>query len=133
MHSHQQVEIKTKMDTKKLVLAGNPNVGKSIFFNYLTGLYAEVSNYPGTTVEILRGRYKDFIVYDTPGIYGLSSFNDEEKIAKNIIAEADVILNVVDAVNLERDLFLTLQLIDSGKPVVVALNMMDEAEKKRIK
>ncbi len=133
MHSHNQAEIKTATRTKKIVLAGNPNVGKSIFFNYLTGLYVEVSNYPGTTVEILKGRYKDFIVYDTPGVYGLSSFNDEERIAKNIIIEADVILNVVDAVNLERDLFLTLQLIDSGKPVVVALNMMDEVEKKKIK
>ncbi len=133
MHSHQIIDTKAEKKYKKLVLAGNPNVGKSIFFNYLTNLYVEVSNYPGTTVEILKGRYKDFIVYDTPGIYGLSSFNDEERTAKNIILEADVILNVVDAVNLERDLFLTLQLIDSGKPVVVALNMMDEAEKKKIK
>ncbi|CUT05090.1 FeoB small GTPase domain-containing protein, partial [Candidatus Chrysopegis kryptomonas] len=120
MHTHQVVDTKTEKKFKKLVLAGNPNVGKSIFFNYLTGLYVEVSNYPGTTVEILKGRYKDFIVYDTPGIYGLSSFNDEERIAKNIIVDADVVLNIVDAVNLERDLFLTLQLIDSGKPVVVA-------------
>lgn len=133
MHVHKSTETKIEKGTKKLVLVGNPNVGKSIFFNYLTGLYVEVSNYPGTTVEILKGRYKNFIVYDTPGIYGLSSFNDEERIAKNIIMDADVILNVVDAVNLERDLFLTLQLIDSGKPVVVALNMMDEAEQKKIK
>lgn len=133
MHVHQSAETKVEKDMKKLVLVGNPNVGKSIFFNYLTGLYVEVSNYPGTTVEILKGRYKNFVVYDTPGIYGLSSFNDEERIAKNIIMDADVILNVVDAVNLERDLFLTLQLIDSGKPVVVALNMMDEAEQKKIK
>lgn len=133
MHVHKSTEAKIEKGFKKLVLVGNPNVGKSIFFNYLTGLYVEVSNYPGTTVEILKGRYKNFIVYDTPGIYGLSSFNDEERIAKNIIMDADVILNVVDAVNLERDLFLTLQLIDSGKPVVVALNMMDEAEQKKIR
>ncbi len=133
MHVHKSTEVKIEKGFKKLVLVGNPNVGKSIFFNYLTGLYVEVSNYPGTTVEILKGRYKNFIVYDTPGIYGLSSFNDEERIAKNIIMDADVILNVVDAVNLERDLFLTLQLIDSGKPVVVALNMMDEAEQKKIR
>lgn len=133
MHVHKSTEAKIEKGFKKLVLAGNPNVGKSIFFNYLTGLYVEVSNYPGTTVEILKGKYKNFIVYDTPGIYGLSSFNDEERIAKNIIMDADVILNVVDAVNLERDLFLTLQLIDSGKPVVVALNMMDEAEQKKIR
>lgn len=133
MYTHQRAEIELEKGLKKLVLVGNPNVGKSIFFNYFTGLYVEVSNYPGTTVEILKGRYKNFIVYDTPGIYGLSSFNDEERIAKNMIMEADVILNIVDAVNLERDLFLTLQLIDTGKPVVVALNMMDEAEKKKIK
>ncbi|MCX7762341.1 MAG: ferrous iron transporter B [Candidatus Kryptonium sp.] len=133
MYTHQRAGIELEKGLKKLVLVGNPNVGKSIFFNYFTGLYVEVSNYPGTTVEILKGRYKNFIVYDTPGIYGLSSFNDEERIAKNIIMEADVILNIVDAVNLERDLFLTLQLIDTGKPVVVALNMMDEAEKKKIK
>ncbi|MDW8109063.1 MAG: ferrous iron transporter B [Candidatus Kryptonium sp.] len=133
MYTHQRAGIELEKGLKKLVLVGNPNVGKSIFFNYFTGLYVEVSNYPGTTVEILKGRYKNFIVYDTPGIYGLSSFNDEERIAKNMIMEADVILNIVDAVNLERDLFLTLQLIDTGKPVVVALNMMDEAEKKKIK
>lgn len=117
----------------KLVLAGNPNVGKSVFFNALTGMYADVSNFPGTTVEISRGRYRDYDVIDTPGVYGVSSFNDEEKAARDIILEADLVLNVVDAVHLHRDLFLTQQLIDMGKRVIVALNLMDEAGKNGIK
>ncbi len=112
----------------KIVLVGNPNVGKSIFFNYLTDTYVSVSNYPGTTLDISSGNYKDKIVLDTPGVYGVSSFNDEEKVARDIILSADIVINVVDAVHLERDLFLTQQLIDMGKKVVVALNMMDEAK-----
>ncbi len=114
---------------KQIVLAGNPNVGKSVFFGFLTGIYVDVSNYPGTTVEISRGRMDDSEIMDTPGIYGVSSFNDEERVARDIILEADVILNVVDAVHLERDLFLTQQIIDMGKQVVVALNFMDEVPK----
>jgi ferrous iron transport protein B len=69
----------------------------------------------------------DADVVDTPGVYGVSSFNDEERVARDVILEADTVVNVVDAVHLERDLFLTLQLIDMGKPMVVALNMIDEA------
>lgn len=114
---------------KKIVLAGNPNVGKSIFFNSFTGIYVDVSNYPGTTLEISSGKYKDDIVIDTPGVYGVSSFNDEEVVARDVIASADVVVNIVDAVHLDRDLFLTQQIIDMGIPVVVALNMMDEAKK----
>ena len=114
----------------KIVLVGNPNVGKSIFFNYLTDTYVSVSNYPGTTLDISSGNYKDNIVLDTPGVYGVSSFNDEEKVARDIILSADIVINVVDAVHLERDLFLTQQLIDMGKKVIVALNMMDEAKKR---
>ncbi|WP_105618310.1 ferrous iron transport protein B [Vallitalea okinawensis] len=116
------------MAAKKLVLAGNPNVGKSVFFNALTGIYVDVSNYPGTTVDISKGKYNDYEVIDTPGVYGVSSFNDEERVARDVILQADLILNVVDAVHLDRDLFLTQQLIDMGKPVIVALNMMDEVE-----
>jgi len=111
----------------RLVLVGNPNVGKSVFFNHLTGLYVDVSNFPGTTVEISRGSHGPWAVYDTPGIYGVSSFNDEERVARDVILEADIVLNVVDAVHLERDLFLTMQLVDMGKRVAVCLNMMDEA------
>ncbi|MCS7212549.1 MAG: FeoB small GTPase domain-containing protein [Chloroherpetonaceae bacterium] len=112
----------------RLVLVGNPNVGKSVFFNHFSGLYVDVSNYPGTTVEIAHGRYKHYDVFDTPGIYGVSSFNDEERVARDTVLAADVVLNVVDATNLERDLFLTLQLIDMRFKLVVALNMMDALE-----
>jgi len=119
--------------TKKIVLAGNPNVGKSLFFNYLSGTYVDVSNFPGTTVSITKGYYKNFEVYDTPGVYGVSSFNDEEKVARDIILEADLILNVVNSLHLERDLFLTMQLIDMGKKLAVILNFNDELKKRNIK
>ncbi len=114
---------------RKVVLVGNPNVGKSVFFNALTGMYVDVSNFPGTTVDISHGKYGKDLVMDTPGVYGVSSFNDEERVARDVILYADVVLNIVDALHLERDLFLTQQIIDMGKPMVVALNMMDEAEK----
>jgi len=117
-----------KKGKKKLVLVGNPNVGKSLFFNHFSGLYVDVSNFPGTTVEITEGNYKNFRVVDTPGIYGVSSFNDEERVARDEVLSADIVLNVIDATNLERDLFLTLQLIDMQFPMVIALNMMDAVE-----
>lgn len=113
---------------RKLVLVGNPNVGKSVFFNALTGLYVDVSNYPGTTIDVSRGRHGAYAVMDTPGVYGVGSFNDEERVARDIVLGADLVLNVVSAATLERDLFLTLQLADMGLPLVVALNLMDEAE-----
>lgn len=112
---------------RTLVLAGNPNVGKSVFFGALTGTYVDVSNFPGTTVEIMRGRHGEWDVLDTPGVYGVGSFNDEEAVARDVILGADVVVNVVDAVHPERDLFLTLQLVDLGLPMIVALNMTDEA------
>lgn len=117
---------------RTVVLVGNPNVGKSVFFGALTGTYVDVSNFPGTTVELMRGRHGDLDVVDTPGVYGVSSFNDEERVARDVILGADVIVNVVDAVHLERDLFLTLQLADMGLPMVVALNMADEARKQGV-
>lgn len=112
-----------------IVLVGNPNVGKSVFFNALTGTYVDVSNFPGTTVEITRGRRGEYDVLDTPGVYGVGSFNDEESVARDVILEADLVVNVVDAVHPERDLFLTMHLIDMGIPMVVALNMADEARR----
>ncbi|MFA5528129.1 MAG: ferrous iron transport protein B, partial [Peptostreptococcales bacterium] len=115
-----------------LVLAGNPNVGKSVFFNTLTGAYVDVSNFPGTTVDLSIGAFDRYTVIDTPGIYGVSSYNDEERAARDSILYADLVLNVVDAVHIERDLFLTQQIIDMGHKVIVALNMMDEIEKKGI-
>jgi len=133
-HRHHDNSATSFLDTERtrLVLVGNPNVGKSVFFNHLTGLYVEVSNFPGTTVEVSHGDHATWAVYDTPGIYGVSSFNDEERVARDIILEADTVLNIVDAVHLERDLFLTLQLIDMGKKMVVCLNMMDEAASRGI-
>src|SRR5271156_641980 len=82
---------------KKIVLAGNPNVGKSVIFNALTGLSADVSNYPGTTIEVFRGKLGEDDLADTPGIYGVSSFNDEERAARLMILDAEIIVNVVSA------------------------------------
>ncbi len=132
-HHSPHTDESPQNEVKRIVLAGNPNVGKSVFFGYLTGIYVDVSNYPGTTVEIARGHMGETEILDTPGIYGVSSFNDEERVARDIILEADLILNIVDAVHLERDLFLTRQLIDMGKPVVLALNFMDEVTKANLK
>ncbi len=130
MHSHDpSAKLKNvSVTAPKLVLAGNPNTGKSVFFNAFTGMYVDVSNFPGTTIDISSGKYKDYVVMDTPGVYGVSSFNDEETVARDIIASADIVVNVVDAVHLDRDLFLTQQIIDMGLPMIVALNMMDEAK-----
>ncbi len=127
-HCHgSSIQINIPEGARRIVLAGNPNAGKSVFFNYLTGMYVDVSNYPGTTLEISHGRYKSDVVIDTPGVYGISSFNDEERVARDVILSADMVINVVNAVYLERDLFLTQQIIDTGVPVLVALNMVDEA------
>ena len=117
---------------KRIVLVCIPNVGKSVVFNYLSGLYVDVSNFPGTTVELSKASYLTYDLYDTPGIYGVSSFNDEERVARDIILNGDIILNIVDAVHLERDLFLTQQLIDMGKRVGVIVNMLDEAHRQKI-
>ncbi len=126
-HTHAPNSLIVRPDTETVVLAGNPNVGKSVVFNALTGVYVDVSNYPGTTVELTRGSIEGRCLVDTPGVYGVSSFNDEERVARDIIMDADIVINVVEAAHLERDLFLTLQLIDMGKRMVVALNMADEA------
>jgi ferrous iron transport protein B len=112
---------------RKIVLAGNPNVGKSVIFNALTGLSADVSNYPGTTIDVSRGKLGADDLADTPGIYGVSSFNDEERAARRMILEAEIVVNVVSALSLDRDLFLTLQLIDMGKPMLLVINQWDEA------
>lgn len=122
-----------QLNLPKIVLAGNPNVGKSVVFNKLTGFYVEVSNYPGTTVDISRAFTDEAEFIDTPGIYGIGSFNEEEIVAKEIILQADIIINVVSALSLERDLFLTQQLIDMGYKTLVILNQTDEAKARGIK
>ncbi|HAH20893.1 MAG: iron transporter [Omnitrophica WOR_2 bacterium GWF2_43_52] len=120
---------------RKIAIVGSPNVGKSVLFNCLTGSYAVVSNYPGTTVEVYRGKVKigeeEFEVVDTPGMYSLFSITEEEKVGRSILLEENpaVIIHVVDARNLERMLTMTLQLLESGLPVILVLNIMDEAKK----
>jgi ferrous iron transport protein B len=119
------------LDVKTVGLAGNPNVGKSVVFNALTGIYVDVSNFPGTTVGIAKGALKahpHIEVQDTPGVYGLSRLSEEESVAEKALLSVDVIINIVNAVTLERDLFLTQQLIDYGCPLIVVLNQMDEAD-----
>jgi len=111
---------------------GSPNVGKSVVFAELTGRYAPASNYPGTTVEVLRGSLakSDVEVVDTPGMYSLYSVTEEERVARRILLteRPKVVVHVVDACNLDRMLPLTLQLLEAGLPVVVLVNMLDEAE-----
>ena len=114
-----------------IALVGNPNCGKTTLFNELTGSNQYVGNWPGVTVERKSGKVKnasqEITVTDLPGIYSLSTYSLEEVISREYVesSEADVIVNIVDASNLERNLFLTLQLMEVGKPMVIALNMMD--------
>jgi len=118
-------------DVQTIGLAGNPNVGKSVIFNALTGVYVDVSNFPGTTVGITKGAlsaHPHIQVHDTPGVYGLSRFSEEEEVAEKALINVDMIINVVNALTLERDLFLTQQLIDYGRPLVLVVNQLDEAE-----
>ena len=118
----------------RIALAGNPNSGKTTLFNSLTGSTQYVGNWPGVTVEKKEGKYKkqkDVIITDLPGIYSLSPYTLEEVVARNYLLKEkpDAILNIVDATNLERNLYLTTQCMELGIPVVIALNMMDIIEK----
>jgi len=120
---------------RKVALVGNPNVGKSVLFNALTGAYVTVSNYPGTSVEVTRGAAviggAPCEIIDTPGMYSLLPITEEERVAREILLNEtpDVVVHVLDARNLERMLVMTLQLIDAGLPVILVVNIMDEAER----
>ena len=118
----------------KIALAGNPNCGKTTMFNDLTGSNQFVGNWPGVTVEKKEGKlkgHKDVIITDLPGIYSLSPYTLEEVVTRNYLIQEkpDVILNLVDGSNIERNLYLTTQLTEMGIPVVIALNMMDVVRK----
>ncbi len=118
----------------KIALAGNPNSGKTTLFNALTGSNQFVGNWPGVTVEKKEGKLrgkKDVVIMDLPGIYSLSPYTLEEVVARNYLIQErpDVILNIVDGTNMERNLYLTTQLMELGIPVVMAVNMMDLVEK----
>jgi ferrous iron transport protein B len=125
-----------KSKNHKILLIGNPNVGKSAVFQALSGEYVEVSNYPGTTVELSQASFSDNqVLIDTPGVYGISAFNDEERITKEAVQKLepeDIVLNVISAITLKRDLFLTLHLIDIKIPFILVINQIDEARKKKI-
>lgn len=122
-----------------VALVGNPNSGKTTFFNALTGSNQRVGNWPGVTVEKKEGIFefngKEYDVIDLPGTYSLGTFSEDEVVARNFIltGNSDVIIDVIDASNFERNLYLTTQLLEMGKKVVIALNMVDEAEKRKIK
>lgn len=118
----------------KIALAGNPNAGKTTLFNALTGSNQFVGNWPGVTVEKKEGKlkgHKDVVITDLPGIYSLSPYTLEEVVARNYLVgeRPDAILNIIDGTNLERNLYLTTQLVELGIPVVCAVNMMDVVEK----
>lgn len=135
MHHHRKT---THTDSraagrKKIFVVGSPNVGKSVIFNVLTKSYVTVSNYPGTTVDIASGKMRvgqhhEFSVIDTPGMYSLRPITAEENVARHLVLseKPDVLIHVVDAKNLERMLPLTFQLMETGRPVILVLNLYDE-------
>ena len=119
-----------------IALAGNPNAGKTTVFNNLTGAHQYVGNWPGVTIEKKEGRldYRGYRIrmVDLPGVYSLTAYSLDEVIARNFIVDdkPDVVVDVVDASNLERNLYLAVQLLEMGAPVIIALNMMDQADRK---
>src|SRR3989337_2760187 len=123
---------------RKVVLVGNPNVGKSVFFGVFTGRYATVSNYPGTTVEVSRGsariKGRSVSLIDSPGINSVIPTSEDERVTRDILVKEklDGVVQVIDAKNLRRGLLVTLQLAEMRSPLVVALNMFDEAGERGI-
>ncbi|MFH1644997.1 MAG: FeoB small GTPase domain-containing protein [Candidatus Omnitrophota bacterium] len=126
------------MKKLKILILGSPNVGKSLVFGNLTNEYVIVSNYPGTTVEVTRGKamigQAEYEVIDSPGLYSLLTVSEDEKVTKRILfnEKPDILIHVVDAKNIERMLSLSLQLIETEIPVILVLNIMDEARKEGV-
>ena len=127
------------MQKLRVALAGNPNAGKSTIFNALTGSKQHVGNWPGKTVEQKSGTFTsgeyEIELVDLPGTYSLTAYSPEEVIARDFIINEnpDIVVTVIDAANLERNLYLTVQVLELGVPVIVALNMADVAESRGIK
>ncbi len=123
---------------EKVILVGNPNVGKSVIFNYLTGAYRVVSNYPGTTVEVSSGsavlKTGRYTVLDTPGVNNLIPNSEDEKVTRDILLSEEkyAVISVLDAKNLKRGLMIALQLVEMGVPLLVVVNMIDEAKSRGI-
>ena len=120
---------------KTVALLGNPNVGKTTLFNALTGSNQRVGNWAGVTVDRKEGTFDDVKIVDLPGIYAMDTYSNEEKVSKEFLetGDVDVILNIIDASNIDRNLYLTTQLKTFKKPIILAVNMIDVAEKKGIK
>ena len=127
------------MAENTIALAGNPNVGKSTVFNALTGSRQHVGNWPGKTVAKKEGIFRhgdaNLTVVDLPGTYSLSAFSFEEQITRDYIVEEQpkVVIDVVDAANIERNLYLTAQILETGIPVIIVLNMKDQADSRGLK
>ena len=139
MESSSKVVVKwTDVSREKVILIGNPNVGKSVIFNYLTGKYVTVSNYPGTTVEVSTGTLsahgKKFQVLDTPGVNSLIPMSEDEKVTRDILLKEpkSYLVQVIDTKNIRRGLLISLQLLEMGLPFIVLLNMWDEAKSRGI-
>lgn len=125
-------------DRLTIALAGNPNAGKSTIFNALTGARQHTGNWPGKTIEKKAGIFQhdgyEFEIVDLPGTYSLSAYSMEEKVARDFLMDErpPLIVNVLDASNLERNLYLTAQILETGVPVILVLNMMDVAASRNI-
>lgn len=139
MESSSKIVLKlTDVSREKVILIGNPNVGKSVIFNYLTGKYVTVSNYPGTTVEVSTGTLsahgKKFQVLDTPGVNSLIPMSEDEKVTRDILLKEpkSYLVQVIDTKNIRRGLLISLQLMEMGLPFIVLLNMWDEAKSRGI-
>lgn len=138
MHDHCVKNEQTESDGRRISLVGNPNVGKSAIFGLLTGRYVTVSNYPGTTVEMISGgatiQREHFQIVDTPGVNSLIPMSEDEKVTRDTLLNyrSDTVLQVIAAKNIKRGLFITLQLVEMGVPLVIDLNMRDEALRRGI-